>query len=73
MTHYQLRGHTAEGLFTASTPILLDSHHPPAEMASMNLIDDTYYQSDIDDRDEEDDDGPVIDWVEQRRLENECP
>ncbi|KAL1714629.1 hypothetical protein EV715DRAFT_209339 [Schizophyllum commune] len=39
-------------------------------MANMNLIDDTYYQSDIDDRDEEDDDGPVINWVEQRRLEN---
>ncbi|KAI5895011.1 uncharacterized protein SCHCODRAFT_02535485 [Schizophyllum commune H4-8] len=39
-------------------------------MADVDLIDSSDEHSDIDDRDEEEDDGPVIDWVAQRQLEN---
>ncbi|KAL1676627.1 hypothetical protein EV122DRAFT_279956 [Schizophyllum commune] len=39
-------------------------------MADIDIIDSSNDHSDVDDRDEEEDDGPVIDWVEQRQLEN---
>ncbi|KAL1660056.1 hypothetical protein GGF50DRAFT_63978 [Schizophyllum commune] len=39
-------------------------------MADIAIIDSSNDHSDIDDRDEEEDDGPMIDWVEQRQLEN---